>query len=59
MAPPLKSMVVVAPLQEPVPLKSKADERCEAEDESHEFRKQPAGNGRAFKRCGEAARRQE
>jgi len=35
MAPPLKSMVVVAPLQEPVPLKSKADERCEAEDESH------------------------
>ena len=35
MAPPLKSMVVVAPLQVPVPLKSKADERCEAEDESH------------------------
>ena len=35
MAPPLKSMVVVAPLQEPVPLKSKADERSEAEDESN------------------------
>ena len=33
MAPPLKSQVVVAPLQEPVPLKSKADERSEAEDE--------------------------